>query len=66
MLGSDLYTMQCAERGNASSMSIKPDEANWTDRFKRFRLIKLCHIVPDEPTPCPSCVGRSAAVQLKF
>ncbi|MEI7430007.1 MAG: hypothetical protein WCL27_06085 [Betaproteobacteria bacterium] len=54
---SDYYTVQWAERGDASTTPIKLDEAKWTDRFKRLAPIKLCPIIPGERAPYPSCVG---------
>lgn len=54
---SDYYTIQWAERSDASTTPIKFDESKWTDRFKRLAPIKLCPIVPGEPAPYPSCVG---------
>ena len=54
---SDYYTIQWAERSDASTVPIKFDEAKWTDRFKRLAPIKLCPIVPGEQAPYPSCLG---------
>ncbi len=54
---SDYYTIQWAERSEASMTPIKYDEAKWMDRFKRLAPIKLCPIVPGESAPYPSCVG---------
>lgn len=54
---SDYYTIQWAERSDASTIPIKFDEAKWIDRFKRLAPIKLCPIIPGEPPPYPSCVG---------
>lgn len=53
----DYYTIQWAERSDASKTPIKFDEAKWTDRFKRLAPIKLCPIVPGESAPYPSCAG---------
>lgn len=55
---SDYYTIQWAERSNASMTPIKYDEAKWMDRFKRLAPIKLCPIIPGEPAPYASCVGK--------
>ncbi|WP_133681816.1 Rap1a/Tai family immunity protein [Paludibacterium purpuratum] len=54
---SDYYTIQWAERGDASSEPIKFDKSKWMDRFKRLAPIKLCPIVPGEPAPYTSCIG---------
>lgn len=54
---SDYYTIQWAERGDASANPVKFDESKWMDRFKRLTPIKLCPIVPGEPAPYPSCIG---------
>jgi hypothetical protein len=56
---SDYYTIQWAERSDASTAPIKFDEAKWMNRFKRLAPIKLCPIVPGESAPYPSCVGGS-------
>ncbi|MCX7176879.1 MAG: hypothetical protein NT159_23765 [Proteobacteria bacterium] len=53
----DYYTIQWAERAEASTAPIKFDEAKWKGRFRRLMPIKLCPIVPGEPAPYPSCVG---------
>ena len=55
---SDYYTIQWAERGEASKTPIKFDDAKWVDRFKRLSPIKLCPIVPGELAPYPSCASR--------
>ena len=54
----DYYTIQWAERGDASEIPIKFDNAKWTDRLKKLMPIKLCPIVPGEAAPYPSCVDR--------
>lgn len=54
----DYYTIQWAERGDASKTPIKFDEAKWLDRLKGLAPIKLCPIVPGEAAPYPSCMGR--------
>lgn len=56
---SDYYTIQWAERGEASKTPIKFDSAKWVDRLKRLTPIKLCPIVPGEQAPYPSCVSRT-------
>ncbi|MFA6311310.1 MAG: hypothetical protein WCV99_00365 [Sterolibacterium sp.] len=55
---SDYYTIQWAERGEASKTPIKFDTAKWVERLKRLTPIKLCPIVPGEQAPYPSCVNR--------
>lgn len=54
---SDYYTIQWAERGEASKTPIKFDNAKWADRLKRLAPIKLCPIVPGEKAPYPSCIA---------
>lgn len=56
---SDYYTIQWAERGEASKTPIKFDSEKWVDRFKRLTPIKLCPIVPGEQAPYPSCANRT-------
>ena len=48
---SDYYTIQWAERGDASTSPIKFDESKWMERFKKLGPIKLCPIVPGESAP---------------
>ena len=55
----DYYTIQWAERGAASKLPIKMNEAKWQDRLKQLSPIKLCPVVPGEAAPYPSCVGRA-------
>jgi len=55
----DYYTIQWAERGNASTSPIKIDDAKWQGRLKKLAPIKLCPIVPGEAAPYPSCVERA-------
>lgn len=52
---SDYYTVQWAERGEASKTPIKFDDAKWVEKMKRLAPIKLCPIVPGEKAPYPSC-----------
>lgn len=54
---SDYYTVQWSERGEASKVPIKFDNAKWSDRFKRLTPIKLCPVIPGEKAPYPSCAG---------
>jgi hypothetical protein len=56
---SDYYTIQWAERGEASKTPIKFDNAKWVDRLKSLTPIKLCPIVPGERAPYPSCANRT-------
>ena len=56
---SDYYTIQWAERGAASKLPIKMDEAKWQGRLKQLAPIKLCPVVPGEVAPYPSCVERA-------
>jgi hypothetical protein len=56
---SDYYTIQWAERGAASKLPIKMDEAKWQDRLKQLAPIKLCPVVPGEAAPYPSCVEKA-------
>jgi TPR repeat protein/S1-C subfamily serine protease len=53
---SDYYTVQWAERAEASSTPIAIDTTRWLERFKRLEPIKLCQIVPGEAAPYPSCL----------
>jgi hypothetical protein len=54
----DYYTIQWAERGDASPSPMKFDEGKWADRLQRLAPIKLCPIVPGESAPYQSCVDR--------
>jgi len=54
---SDYYTIQWAERSEASLTPIMFDQAKWMARLKKLAPIKLCPIVPGESAPYPSCVG---------
>lgn len=56
---SDYYTIQWAERGAASRLPIKLDDAKWQGRLKQLAPIKLCPVVPGEAAPYPSCVERA-------
>lgn len=55
---SDYYTIQWAERADASRTPLKLDETKWADRMKRLAPIRLCPIVRGEPAPYPSCANR--------
>lgn len=56
---SDYYTIQWAERGAASKLPIKMDDAKWQGRLKQLAPFKLCPVVPGEAAPYPSCVERA-------
>ena len=56
---SDYYTIQWAERGAASKLPIKMDDAKWQGRLKQLAPIKLCPVVPGEAAPYPSCVEKA-------
>jgi len=51
----DYYTIQWAERGDASELPLKFESAKWTGRFKKLLPIKLCSLLPGEAAPYPSC-----------
>lgn len=53
----DYYTIQWAERSEASTTPIKFDNAKWNGRFKSLIPIKLCSIVPGEAAPYPGCIN---------
>ncbi len=57
----DYYTIQWAERGDASRSPITFDKDKWTGRIKRLAPIKLCPIVPGESAPYPSCTNRKVS-----
>jgi len=54
----DYYTIQWAERGDASSQPIAPNEAEWIERFKKLNPIKICPRTPGEAAPYPSCINQ--------
>jgi hypothetical protein len=58
---SDYYTVQWAERGEASPTPIKYDHAKWIERFNTLVPFKLCPVIPGELPPYPSCVGSGNA-----
>jgi len=55
---SDYYTIQWAERGQATD---KPpiDDEKWSARLRELRPVDLCPIVAGEAAPYPSCVNKS-------
>lgn len=55
----DYYTIQWAERGDASETPIKFDYVKWANRIVKLAPIKLCPIVPGEQAPYPSCLNRT-------
>jgi len=55
----DYYTIQWAERGEASATPIKLDNATWSKRLQKLMPIKLCPIVPGEKPPYPSCANNA-------
>lgn len=54
----DYYTIQWAERGADSARPLTVDTAYWSKRIAQLAPIRLCPIVPGEPAPYVSCVGR--------
>ncbi|PRC94738.1 hypothetical protein [Solimicrobium silvestre] len=52
----DFYTVQWAERATASKRPLTLDASKWVERYKTLTQVKLCHIVPGEQAPYPSCV----------
>lgn len=53
----DYYSVQWAERGEASQIPIKFDNAKWADRTRILLPIKLCPRVSGETAPYPSCAN---------
>ncbi|MBP0598335.1 hypothetical protein J8I26_09485 [Herbaspirillum sp. LeCh32-8] len=53
----DYYTVQWAERGEASETPLPVDVAKWLDRYNGLAPVKLCERVPGEKPPYPSCVN---------
>jgi len=51
----DYYTLQWAERGDASTVPMSFDGAKWSGRLKQLAPLALCPIVPGEAAPYPSC-----------
>ncbi len=54
---SDYYTLQWAERAEASDETEIDLEA-WKEHLEALRPIRLCPIVPGEKAPYASCVGH--------
>lgn len=52
----DLYTLQWAERGPASSTPVVFDTDKWVGRFKTLLPIKFCPVIKGEKPPYPSCL----------
>ena len=55
---SDYYTIQWAERTEASAENLTIDEPKWRERLARLMPIRFCPIVPGEKAPFPSCISR--------
>ena len=53
----DFYTVQWAERDNASVSPVEIDEAKWRERLGRLAPLALCPIVKGEGAPYSSCVS---------
>lgn len=56
---SDYYTIQWAERAEASADALTIDAETWKDRLDELSPIRLCAIVPGERAPYPSCVDQN-------
>jgi hypothetical protein len=54
----DYYTIQWAERADASQTSIAFDKDKWLERLKKLAPIKLCPVIEGEQQPYPSCASR--------
>lgn len=54
----DMYTIQWAERGPASTTFKVEIDDKWATRLKSLGPILLCPIVPGEKAPYPSCVNK--------
>lgn len=53
----DYYTIQWAERGEATAQPTVKD-ARWTERLATLQPIAVCPIVSGEAAPYPSCIGK--------
>ena len=51
----DYYTLQWAERGEASTVPLSFDADKWSARLRQLAPLALCPIVPGEAAPYPSC-----------
>jgi hypothetical protein len=56
---SDYYTIQWAEREQASRQPPTIDKTVWMKRLRQLGPIRLCPIVPGEKAPYPSCARAS-------
>lgn len=54
---SDYYTVQWAERAEPSNTPIAIDSKKWVEKLNLLAPIKLCPIVPGEPSPYLSCAA---------
>jgi hypothetical protein len=48
----DIYTIQWAQRGQASNRPLTLDPAVWADRFKQLEPIRVCEHGPNEVQSC--------------
>ena len=54
----DYYTIQWAERGEATAQPPVAD-ARWTERLTTLQPIAVCPIVSGEAAPYASCIGKT-------
>ena len=54
----DFYTVQWAERGEASATAMRFDDAKWQERFQALNPIRVCAYMKAEKAPYPSCLAR--------
>ncbi len=55
----DYYTLNWSERGEATDDMPDLDIPKWLARYKLWKPIRLCPIVPGEQAPYPSCIPPS-------
>jgi len=53
----DVYTLQWAERGPASTQPLSLDSPVWTSRLQQLMPLTLCSRVAGEKPPYPSCTS---------
>ena len=53
----DFYTVQWAERGNASVAPLEIDAAQWRERLGKLAPLALCPVVKGENAPYSSCTS---------
>lgn len=53
----DYYTIQWAERGEASQSPLKLDRAEWDGRLAKLKPVHVCVRKAGEQAPYPSCVA---------